>query len=119
MGVAHHPMAKTIVADVHFEPVGWSALARRSRVTVSTAVEKLRSVLGDTDLSGLQLSVAINDAGQILLTPELRVPAHEVWLPPSPTLLAQVREGIAQAGRGEARTIGSFAEFAEEDLGGD
>lgn len=60
-----------------------------------------------------------NSVGQILLTPHVTVPAHEAWLMRNPAALSKVREGIAQAGRGEARRSRSFAEFADEDVSDD
>lgn len=50
------------------------------------------------------------------MTPEVPVPAHEAWLFQNPKALAKVREGIAQAGRGEVRRVGSFAHFADDDV---
>ena len=85
-------------------------------MTLSNAVEQLRALLGDAALSTVHLSISINRVGQILLTPEVRVPAHEAWLLRNPAALVQVREGIEQAGRGEASPEGSFAEFADDDL---
>jgi len=108
-------MAGTIIADEHFEPIGESSLDERNRVTLSKAVEQLRALIGDTALSRLHLSVAINSVGQILLTPQVRVAAHEAWLLRNPEALSKVREGIAQAGRGEAVRAESFAQFADDD----
>jgi len=116
MGITHLSMATSIIADEHFEPVGQSGLDERNRVTLSKAVEQLRALIGDDALSSVHLSIAINRVGQILLTPEIRIPAHEAWLLRNPVAMAQVREGIAQAGRGEASPAGSFAEFVDDDL---
>lgn len=116
MGITHLSMATTIIADEHFRPVGESSLDERNRVTLSKAVEQLRALIGDTALSRVHLSVAINSVGQILLTPHVPVAAHEAWLLRNPVALSKVREGIAQAGRGEATSAGSFAEFADDDL---
>jgi len=116
MGIAHLAMATDIIADEHFEAVGESRLDERNRVTLSKAVEQLRALIGDAALSRVHLSVAINSVGQILLTPHVPVPAHEAWLLRNPTALSKVREGIAQAGRGEAVPAGSFAEFADDEL---
>jgi hypothetical protein len=109
-------MATTIIADENFEPVGESGLDERNRVTLSKAVEQLRKLIGDVAMSHVNLSVSINSVGQILLTPHVRVAAHEAWLLRNPVALSQVREGIAQAGRGEVTRAGSFAEFADDDL---
>lgn len=43
--------------------------------------------------------MAINSARQILLTPEVPVPAREAWLYRNASALGKVRDGIAQAGR--------------------
>jgi len=115
MGITHLSMATPIIADQHFEQVGESSLDERNRVTLSKAVERLRALIGDTALSRLHLSVAINSVGQILLTPHVRVAVHEAWLLRNPVALSKVREGIAQAGRGEASPAGSFAQFADDD----
>jgi hypothetical protein len=116
MGITHLSMATSIIADEHFQLVGESGLDERNRVTLSKAVEQLRALLGDVALSRVHLSVAINGVGQILLTPQVRVAAHEAWLLRNPEALSKVREGIAQAGRGETVPGGSFAEFADDDL---
>lgn len=116
MGVTHLAMATTLIADEHFETVGESGLDDRNRVTLSKAVEQLRTLIGDVSLARVHLSVSINSVGQILLTPHVAVAAHEAWLLRNPVALSQVGEGIAQAGRGEATASGSFAEFADDDL---
>jgi len=109
-------MPTPAIVDEHFEPAGESTLDDRNRVTLSRAVDQLRSLLGDEALARVRLTVSINKVGQILLTPEVPVPAHEAWLFQNPAALAKVREGIAQAGRGEVRHVDSFAEFADDDV---
>lgn len=108
-------MASTVIADENFEPVGETALDECDRVTISQAVEQLRRMIGIAAMSRVRLSVSINSVGQILLTPHVPVAAHAAWLLRNPAELSKVREGIAQAGRGEIARGGSFAEFADDD----
>jgi len=63
----------------------------------------------------LQFTVACNEAGQILLTPEVTVPAHEAWLYKNKEAYQSVMRGIEQAKRGKVRPIGSFAKYVGDD----
>jgi hypothetical protein len=59
--------------------------------------------------------VYTNQIGQIVLQPMVEIPASEEWLHRNPKALASVRRGLAQADRGEARELGSFAKFTKKD----
>lgn len=106
-------MAAVPVLDVNFEPVGEGALDKKNRVPVTRALRALRDLFGE-DLSRLRFTIASNKAGQILLSPEASVPAHEAWLYKNPSALAKVRTGLAQATRGKLRDLGSFAKHAKD-----
>ena len=108
-------MAIVAVLDKHFEPVGEGALDKKNRVPVTKALGALRDLFGE-DLSQLRFRIASNKAGQILLSPEVTVPAHEAWLYKNPGALTKVRTGLAQAARGKLRALGSFAKHADDDL---
>ena len=108
-------MAAVAVLDAHFEPVGEGALDKKNRVPVTRALRTLRELFGE-DLSRLRFTIASNKAGQILLSPEATVPAHEAWLYKNPRALAKVRTGLAQAARGKLRDLGSFAKHAKDAL---
>lgn len=54
-----------------------------------------------------------NSCGQILLTPVVEVPAHEMWLHNNPDALASVHRGLADAAEGRVHNIGSFAKYTE------
>src|SRR2546428_3356325 len=107
-------MAAVAVLDKHFEPVGEGALDKKNRVPVTKALGTLRDLFGE-DLSDLRFRIASNRAGQILLSPEVTVPAHEAWLYKNPDALAKVRTGLAEAASGKLRALGSFAKHAEDD----
>jgi hypothetical protein len=50
---------------------------------------------------GVMYSMYTNSTGQILLDPQMLVPAHEAWLYKNPKAIASVRRGLAQAAQGE------------------
>jgi hypothetical protein len=54
--------------------------------------------------------------GNILLEPYAEVPAREKWLLENPAALKSVKAGLAQAGNGKTQSLGSFAEYADEEL---
>ena len=57
-----------------------------------------------------------NEAGQILLDPQVMVPAEEAWLFKNKKALASVRRGLMQMGEGKGRYLGSFAKYADTEL---
>jgi hypothetical protein len=79
---------------------------------------KRRVALGkalDGFADGVEFAVYRNARGQIILDPMVRVPAREAWLFANPQALEAVRRGLAEASRGDAEPIGSFAAFADEE----
>lgn len=54
-----------------------------------------------------------NDAGQILLDPQVMIPADEAWLFKNKKSLASVRRGLEQMSQGKVRSLGSFAKYAD------
>lgn len=101
------------ILDEHFEPAGETALDGKNRVALSKAIRLLGPMFGDRQV---RFSVYMNKVGQILLSPEVPVPAHQAWLYENPQALAQVRRGLAESGSGKVRDLGSFAKFADLDL---
>jgi hypothetical protein len=79
---------------------------------------KRRLTLGKA-LSGLdgdvRFDVYRNSRGQIVLDPQVSIPASEAWLYRNPKALAAVRRGLQEAAEGKAVAIGSFAEYAGEE----
>lgn len=57
-----------------------------------------------------------NKAGQILLDPQVMIPAREAWLWKDKKALASVLRGIKEAAEGKARPWKSFAQYADEKL---
>ncbi len=79
---------------------------------------KRRLTLGKA-LAGLaddvRFDVYKNSSGQIVLDPQVSIPASEAWLYRNPKALAAVRRGLQEAADGKAFAIGSFAKYADEE----
>lgn len=54
--------------------------------------------------------------GRIILEPFAEIPAREKWLFNNQAALNAVKTGISQAAAGKTREIGSFAQYADEDI---
>lgn len=52
--------------------------------------------------------------GAFLLEPMVEIPAREKWLFDHGSALASVRAGLEQSGKGEVRSRGSFAKYADD-----
>lgn len=59
-----------------------------------------------------------NAAGQILLDPQVMIPAEEAWLFKNKKALASVHRGLEQMAEGKGRYLGSFAKHADTELDG-
>lgn len=79
---------------------------------------KKRVTLGKA-LAGLDEEVRFdvyrNETGQIVLDPQVSVPASEAWLYRNPEALAAVRRGLQEAAEGKTVSLGSFASYAAEE----
>lgn len=79
----------------------------KKRVTLGKALTGL-----DEDV---RFDVYLNEGGQILLDPQVSVPASEVWLYRNPDAISAVRRGLQEAADGKAVPVGSFAQYADEE----
>jgi len=55
-----------------------------------------------------------NRLGQIVLDPQISIPAYEAWLFKNPEALTLVRQGLLESAQGLAESHGSFAEYAND-----
>ena len=60
--------------------------------------------------------IYLNAAGQILLDPQVMIPAREAWLWENPKALASVMRGIKQSAEGKSRPWKSFGKHAGEKI---
>jgi hypothetical protein len=68
----------------------------------------------DIVAEGVTYHIYHNSLGQIVLDPQVSIPAYEVWLFNNPEALALVRQGLLESAQGLAENYGSFAEFASD-----
>ena len=54
---------------------------------------------------GIRYHVYTNSFGQILLDPQVTIPASEVWLFTNPDALASVKRGLSDAAQGKVSKI--------------
>lgn len=68
------------------------------------------------DLANEQYRVERSDDGTITLVPVVVIPKREMWLWQNKEALGAVQEGLAQSARGEIRHLGSFAQYADDQV---
>ena len=67
---------------------------------------KKRVVLPKTQvLEGITYHIYSNSLGQIVLDPQVTIPASEVWLFNNPDALASVRRGLSDAAQGRVSKV--------------
>ena len=63
---------------------------------------------------GVTYRVWVNTSGQIVLDPQVTIPASEVWLFKNKAALATVDKGMAESAGGQTIDRGSFAPYVED-----
>ncbi len=108
----------TILLSESFRRIGDVALDERKRVSLTKALESLKEILGNENEldAAIRFGVYVNDAGQVLLSPEVSVPMHELWLYRNPEALKMVVRGLEEAREGNLKNLGSFEKFADDDI---
>ena len=71
--------AGAILKD-NFKRIGEASLDERKRISLAKTLETLKQILGPELDNAIRFGVYVNDAGQVLLSPEVSVPIHELWL---------------------------------------
>jgi predicted transcriptional regulator len=54
--------------------------------------------------------------GRLILEPFVEIPERERWLYKNPAALAAVEEGLRDVAAGRIVSLGSFAQYADDDL---
>lgn len=60
-------------------------------------------------------AINADDPHHIVLTPLVEIPAREKWLFENPDALNRVQEGLKQASKGKLTSLGSFAQYLDEE----
>ncbi len=106
------------ILNVSFRRIGDATLDERKRISLTRALESLKEILGnEIELdAAVRFGIYVNDLGQVLLTPEVSVPMHELWLYRNPQALKKVVKGLAEAREGKFLDLGSFEKYAADDI---
>jgi hypothetical protein len=67
------------------------------------------------DLDDASFNVYRDRRGRIILEPQVSIPAAEAWLFRSEVARDSVARGLSQLADGEAKSLGSFASFVDDD----
>ena len=86
----------TIIRDADFEKVADSVKpdAKRRLVLQKVQIQE-----------GVSYHIYRNSIGQIVLDPQVTIPASEVWLFNNPKALASVRRGLSDAAKGRVSKV--------------
>ncbi len=79
-----------------------------------SADERGRIALG-AEAKAQTYTVSRNNIGQILLTPVVMIPAHEVWLMNNEAAQASLQRGIEDVKAGRVRAV-DFSQYADLEI---
>jgi len=85
-------LENNIVRDSHFEEVTEVRVDSKNRVTLGKNKNTTKARI---------YKVYRNAIGQIILDPQVTIPAHEAWLYQNPEALASVKRGLKDAAQGK------------------
>ena len=105
----------SVLLSERFERLGEAGVDERKRLSLSKAFDWLSRLLGK-QAEELRFAIYANEAGQILLSPEISVPLHEAWLFKNPEALARVKRGLKEAAVRKLVDLGSFAKHADNEI---
>lgn len=97
------PKHHGLVQDGGFEEYGTAKIDAKHRLLLKGPVAE-------------HYRIFCNDAGQILLDPQVMIPAREAWLFKNKKAIASVRRGIKQAEEGQIVKLPSLAKHAYDKL---
>ena len=82
-----------------------------TRVAVGVKPDAKKRIVLPKGLVGKDITyhIYVNEFGQIVLDPQVSIPASEAWLYRNPQALASVRRGLADAAQGRVSKVDSDA----------
>ncbi len=82
---------------------------------IKTVDSSGRFTLGKQDAHRM-FSVNRRKDGSVVLVPVTMIPEREKWLWDNHEALGAVKEGLEQSARGETKFLGSFSQYAEDEI---
>lgn len=103
-----NPTTKTIRINEDFIALDSRTLDSKKRITLGTiwfdkTVQPIKS-----------FQVYQNKDGDILLRPEVSIPAREAWVYENPKVFDSLRKGIQDAAAGKGKVVENLNEFLEK-----
>ncbi|MBI4063668.1 MAG: hypothetical protein HY401_05130 [Elusimicrobia bacterium] len=98
-------MEHTFLYDDHFQEIGRVRLDSKKRVAIPKSVR---------DSATDSYRVFVNQAGQIMLDPQVTIPATEAWLIKNPKALGRLRKGLEDLKNKKLIKRGSFTKYARD-----
>ena len=89
-------MKAMIIKDTNFQRVAESVKPDAKKRVVLPKIQVME---------GVTYHIYSNSIGQIVLDPQVTIPASEVWLLNNPNALASVRRGLSDAAQGRVSKI--------------
>jgi post-segregation antitoxin (ccd killing protein) len=94
-----------VLRDTHFTEIAETKPDSKNRVT-----------LGKLAMKAHHYKIFVNEAGQIVLDPQLSIPAAEMWLFENKKALASVVGGLADAKAGRVvKSKEDFSKYLDDD----
>ena len=89
-------MKSMIIKDMDFQRIAASVKPDAKKRVVLPKIQMLE---------GVTYHIYSNNLGQIVLDPQVTIPASEVWLFNNPDALASVRRGLSDAAQGRVSKV--------------
>lgn len=103
IGMSDKIKAGELVRDGNLESYGEVKTDSKNRVVLKGPVAR-------------HYQIYRNEAGQIILDPQVMIPASEAWLFKNKKALASVRRGLEESAAGKVHKLRSFASYADDKL---
>ena len=100
-------MKHAVIRDSDFKKVARVRVDAKKRIGIPKAASQQK-------VDSYELYV--NETGQIVLDPQVTIPAAEVWLYKNPKALTMVREGLQEAKSGKTIKGKSFSKHADDSI---
>ena len=95
----------SIIRDMNFKEIAETKPDSKHRVT-----------LGSIPLKAHHFKIYVNEVGQIILDPQMSIPASEIWLFKNKKALASVVRGLADAKAGRLKKAPEdYSHYIEDD----
>ncbi|MFH1776760.1 MAG: hypothetical protein ABH952_04275 [Candidatus Omnitrophota bacterium] len=92
-----------------FIQVGVKYVDSKNRMNLGEKVIRIVNKITNADA----FEVFVGNEGDILLRPAVNIPSREAWVYRNPKVLAQVRNGLAEAKEGKTEKVDDLDKFLE------